>query len=421
MENYYNDKRVISAIEKSDELMDILTFIKEIKFEIQDNLGFDVLWDSISRKRCAHVGASFLKWMGYERSDKDNKQRFMDLLKRNEIEYQEIGYKDPLIQEFSEIQEEVKQMRPVDLPRKRWLIMDNKNFKESIMSLTTKRSKDIRKYYLLLEELVQIYGAYTHKIKEQQLKVQFEKETSNLKDQIKANEDHILLLKDLLIDDQKREKTQVIYIATSRNYARQNRFKIGGVESVEKLTSRFSTYNSRSAAGDEWYYSDTFLVADYKQIESRLKDLVGRFRDKKSKEIYIMHYTNIRYIVDYLCQHYNDEVDEVNAKLTTFISNLNYHYLRPIVPPPIQITYANITTLKVDGTTTNTTLQASSQQDFISQLKEYISQIDDETTSISKKKVFDDLNVRKNRKELYVTLKTILGQVRPDITLKHKE
>ena len=45
MENYYNDSRVLSALEKEG-LMDILTFIKEIKFEIKDNLGFDVLWDS---------------------------------------------------------------------------------------------------------------------------------------------------------------------------------------------------------------------------------------------------------------------------------------------------------------------------------------------------------------------------------------
>jgi MSV199 domain len=119
---------------------------------------------------------------------------------------------------------------------KRWLIMEPDSFKEAIMCLTTKRSKEIRKYYLQLEKLVQLYGAYTHQFKENQLKV-----TS-------------FLLKDLLVDDQKREKTQVVYIATSRNYAMQNRFKPGGVESIEKLTSRFSTYNSRSAAGDEWYY-----------------------------------------------------------------------------------------------------------------------------------------------------------------------
>jgi hypothetical protein len=56
MENYYNDKRVLLALEKSgEELMDILTFIKEINFEIQDNLGFDVLWDSLSGRQYIHI------------------------------------------------------------------------------------------------------------------------------------------------------------------------------------------------------------------------------------------------------------------------------------------------------------------------------------------------------------------------------
>ncbi|ADO00493.1 hypothetical protein WIV_gp149 [Wiseana iridescent virus] len=67
------------------------------------------------------------------------------------------------------------------------------------MKLNTKRRDDIQDYYLLLEELVQLYGAYTHKFKENQLK-----------EQLQVKDDHILLLKDLLIDDQKREKTQII-------------------------------------------------------------------------------------------------------------------------------------------------------------------------------------------------------------------
>jgi hypothetical protein len=44
--------------------MDILTFIKEIDFEIKNNLGFDILWDSIIGKRCTHVRTSLLSWMG---------------------------------------------------------------------------------------------------------------------------------------------------------------------------------------------------------------------------------------------------------------------------------------------------------------------------------------------------------------------
>jgi hypothetical protein len=92
---------------------------------------------------------------------------------------------------------------------------------------------------------------------------------------------HVLLLKDLLIDDTKRERLQVVYISTSQNYARQNRSKPGGVEKEALLRSRLSTYNSRSAKGDEWYFYEWYFVADYRQ--SRLKDVLGRFRDKKNK------------------------------------------------------------------------------------------------------------------------------------------
>jgi hypothetical protein len=75
MENYYNDSRVILALEKSsEELMDILTFIKEIDFEIKDNLGFDVLWDSMVERQCINVDTLLLNWMGYESQDRLNKR-----------------------------------------------------------------------------------------------------------------------------------------------------------------------------------------------------------------------------------------------------------------------------------------------------------------------------------------------------------
>jgi hypothetical protein len=65
MENYYSDRRVLYALEKSSEdegsLMDILTFVKEIDFEIKDNLGFDVLWDSLNGRRCINVDTSLGK------------------------------------------------------------------------------------------------------------------------------------------------------------------------------------------------------------------------------------------------------------------------------------------------------------------------------------------------------------------------
>jgi hypothetical protein len=97
----FEDPLIMQALEKSsEELMDILTFVKEIDFEIRDNLGFDVLWDSLNGRRRSNVAASLLEWMGYEGNFKKQKENFVDLFNRNDIEYQEIGFEDPLIEQF---------------------------------------------------------------------------------------------------------------------------------------------------------------------------------------------------------------------------------------------------------------------------------------------------------------------------------
>ena len=114
MENYYNDKRVLLALEKSgEELMDILTFIKEINFEIQDNLGFDVLWDSLSGRQYIHIYILLLEWLGYSGPKEAQKQAFLNLLDRNNISYTLLRYQDPLVEEFPKIQQEIKTMVPM--------------------------------------------------------------------------------------------------------------------------------------------------------------------------------------------------------------------------------------------------------------------------------------------------------------------
>ncbi len=95
-------------------------------------------------------------------------------------------------------------------------------------------------FYDKCNRIVVNYFVEETRSKMEHLQIELEAKDIELKakaDQLKANEEHILLLKDMLVDDQKRDKTQVIYIATSQNYARQNRFKIGGVESTDKLAS----------------------------------------------------------------------------------------------------------------------------------------------------------------------------------------
>ena len=276
----------------------------------------------------------------------------------------------------------------------------------------------------LAYELIDTTDDHVQLIKELQEKLtlkdqQLQQQAQDLQQQLQQKDDHILLLNELLIDSTEMEATQVIYIATSNSYANQNRFKIGGVESTEKLQPRLSTYNSRSANGDDFYYSDVFLVPNYRQIEERLKSLMIRFRDRASKEIYILHYTNIQHIVEYFCKHYNEELDYVNNHLSEFINNLNTYNLRPVVPPKTSFNFAKITSCQADGSVAVATIETNSPRTLSDKIEEYVDGLT--CQEISKKKVFDDLKIRTGRRELLPMLQSVLEKKRPEITLNLKQ
>jgi len=414
-------------------MVDIFTFIKNKNVNIDVNSSwFQELWYPLSKKRGILGSTPLFEWMGYEGEYKLQKQRFKKLLDNNNIPYEEIDHKDQRFLEHPSMKRElVKRINEGNLVQKRWIVMDVRNFKKAVMRLNTKNSEMIRDYYLNLEEACFEYAEY----QATWLKNKAEKELSKnrsllaikdneLKAKDKELEDrnkHVLLLKDLLVDDTKREKLQVVYISTSRNYAMQNRSKPGGVDREGLLRSRLSTYNSRSAVGDESFFYEWFFVADYKQVESRLKDVLGRFRDKKNKEMYVLHLSHMVYVVKYICEHYNDEVDEVNSKLAEFIAGFDSHHLRPWVPDPKPLPptsqEAVIRTTGEDGAQTITTIQADTRDEFKAKLEEYILKLDSTITSISKKKVFDDLEVKKDRLQKLPILQQLLRQFRPEIKL----
>jgi hypothetical protein len=242
-------------------------------------------------------------------------------------------------------------------------------------------------------------------------------ENQNLKEELQDTKEYALVLKEMMVKDDLIIRTQVIYIATSEMYAKTNNFKPGGVDDTSKLKSRLSTYNTGRIKEDLFYYSDIFMVSNYHVIEAQLKNLLGRFRNKKEKEMYRLHYSDIRYIVEYLCTRDGEDVEEVNSKLVSFISNLNTRELRPVVPLPNTNYLTQVTRLKEDGTVENTTIQSENKEDFEDSLKRYILNLDSETTSISKKKVFDDLKIKKNRVEKLPVLQKLLNSLRPEIKL----
>jgi hypothetical protein len=286
----------------------------------------------------------------------------------------------------------------------------------------TRKLKD-DELYLAMEKLSIKEKSEEDLLKEQnELHGQLQQEKEGRQKAEKEAEEHkqyALVLKELTINDQKRPKDEIIYISTSKAYANQNRFKIGGVESMTKLKPRFSNYNGRSSVDDEWYYSDIFKVASFKAAEKRIEDIIGRFREKKSKEIYLMHYSNLRQQIEWICEHYEDDVDNFNEELDILINNLNRHHLRPIVPPPYQGTSATITRI-INGIPINTTIESTIEDKFKDKIKVYLDTLEPTITEIRRTDLFEQVPFNFNKIEAWRWLKEIISTHKPDVNLRYR-
>ncbi len=244
------------------------------------------------------------------------------------------------------------------------------------------------------------------------MRIYFE-EQLRLKDtQLEEQQDYISILKDISVSDSQRNCTEVIYIATCNSYAKRNRFKIGGVQSSDKLQSRLSTYNTRSVNGDMFYYSDIFVVADYHHAESRVKDLVGRFVDKKGKEFYQLHYTELREIVKYICERYTEEVENINDGLSRLVMSLNVQRLRPVTPRPTNhASYVNV----VDGIPHNKVITDPDEEKFRTQVRHYLSGLLYPVTAIHRRDVFDTIGLKVNKTMAWKWMKQEVGDFNPEL------
>jgi len=253
-------------------------------------------------------------------------------------------------------------------------------------------------------------------VQNQQQLVQKDQELVQKDQELVQKDELVLRFKEMLIDSSNIPKTQAVYIATSPNYAQQNRFKVGGVESLDKLKPRLSVYNGRSANGDLFYFSDWFLVHNYKEIENRLKDLLGRFRDSKSKEIYILHYTKLKHVLEYLIDNYNEETDLVNRYLVEFISSLDNNQIRPVVPKEkclkkIKISEVGHPDVEIEGST---------NLEIEKKLETYFRELKTDTEFVTSKTVFDKIGVKKKRLELFGILLDVGKKTRPDVKIKKR-
>src|SRR5580700_2965764 len=224
-----------------------------------------------------------------------------------------------------------------------------------------------------------------------------------------------------MADRQKaREKNHVVYVATTKTYALNNRFKIGGVKSMSLLKGRLSTYNSGRPVGDKMYYAHIVSCVNYVHLEAKIKEVLGAHREVEDAEVYNLHYNDVKFFVDFLSTRYNEEIDLHDEKLDQLVSNvLN---LKPVVPEPLVLNGAELRSV-INGRPSSTVKVDFDAMDEIEQnewLKRVLQEVKDsksgDTITIERRSLFDEMErnyaAKFNKTRMWSRLKPIANDLR---------
>jgi hypothetical protein len=144
----------------SSTIIGIAKFVEITDFKL-NMIMFDYFWQVMVDNKPVHLARLALEWFGYEGEYSEQKRKFISMLKRNDIKFNEILHCDDEINSFPSIQEEMLQLPKKALVNSKFLIMESDDIKMAIMQLKTKNGHIIRQYYIDLEKLMKMYVEYT--------------------------------------------------------------------------------------------------------------------------------------------------------------------------------------------------------------------------------------------------------------------
>jgi hypothetical protein len=158
-------------------------------------------------------------------------------------------------------------------------------------------------------------------------------------------------LKDMITVMKSRQKDEIIYIATTKAYAKQNRFKIGGVKSRSLLKPRLCTYNTGRSDGDKMYFAFITETTDYHHLEQRINKIIGDHKEHTGAEMYNLHYDSLYPLIEYLADRFDEEIKYHKVLFDKLIKEtLNKD---PTVPVPLILNGAEYKKYK-DGVAVST-------------------------------------------------------------------
>jgi hypothetical protein len=317
---------------------------------------------SVKKDAPPYGGASFilvtsylLDWMGYEGQYYQQKESLVKFLQRNNIPYDEADYGDERFIEYPGMKKEIEQTNKNILMRKKWIIMEIRNFKKTVLRLNTKNGETVRDYYLNLEEACFEYSEYQaawlaqraelqRKISDEKLEQQMKMLSIKDKELEKAEQDKeqesvarqkaevaqkkaerkaLNVQKFMNRITIKEQKLEWIYIGTTRLYAQERLFKIG---STTRLTSRIPQYNTgRPGSSDPFYYAWAMKCYNAKDVDYYIQKLLYDFKykdpkkaseeqikDNRAEMYHGIKFSDLKDILTFIVNNYDQSIEYIN-------------------------------------------------------------------------------------------------------------
>lgn len=284
----------------------IYQFIEQNELNI-DQLYIDKFWSNVSEDKWVYVGNEMLKWIGYhaETDQRKLKERYNELLYKNFAEnddYKSISSSE-MKKSYVPLEGHIEMPNHIDSGnRTKHLIVSPDCFKSSLMMMNTQRAKQIRQYYLQIEKVFRQYMKQLSESKDKQLE--------DMKQSLDS-------YKMMVINKATFKCDQYIYIATSRNYAKQNIFKVGMSKTVEK---RLSGYQTGRASNDKFSYVYLMKCVDAKAMEQLIFTRLKSFSYEDSREMFQIHFETLKDILSIFEKFENESFENINKLLSKYYS-----------------------------------------------------------------------------------------------------
>jgi hypothetical protein len=316
---------------------------------------------------------------------------------RNEIPYEEIEYNHPLATEYPCVQTESSQlMLSNNLEKKKWICLGVRDFKKAVMRLQTENGDAVRDYYLNLEEAMVSYGEYTARFMIEKADAE-RKMLVSIKEEELCGAMNMLAIKDKELEGEKEarenaeqhaeialearkraelkakrvnkfvnrtnmreKKLEWIYIATTKEYAKERIFKIG---STERLAIRISGYATGHPKSRAYFYAWIKRCYSAKDLDYHIQKVLSSFKYKEDKddkgrgELYHgIKFSDLVDIVTFVVDNYDKSIEYINTFIKSRLDQSMEEEDEEVVPINMNVDL-NVTYKSSDGDYTETITQ----------------------------------------------------------------